>query len=86
MSELAETQLSEEQRKLVRDNDYLFVEIAAQRCLQLMRGAKPKVEVPAHKFTTVAIEEVRRHLVPWELGPDAQELEDEEDAGSSKAD
>ncbi len=46
---------------------YLFVEIAAQRCLQLMRGAKPKVESGARKYTTLAITEVESGEVPWRL-------------------
>lgn len=49
------------------EGSYLFVEIAAQRCAQLMRGAKPKVDIRAHKFTTIATEETSQELVPWEL-------------------
>lgn len=66
-----------EKRNLDSQNNYLFVEIAAQRCTQLMRGAKPKVEMPAHKFTTLATEEVDRGLVPWQL-VDEEELAAEE--------
>lgn len=46
---------------------YLFVEVAAQRCLQLMRGAKPKLETGARKYTTLAISEVESGEVPWRL-------------------
>lgn len=48
-------------------SEYLFVEVAAQRCLQLMRGAKPKVESGARKYTTLAIAEVESGKVPWRL-------------------
>lgn len=48
-------------------SEYLFVEVAAQRCLQLMRGAKPKVESGARKYTTLAITEVESGEVPWRL-------------------
>ena len=37
-----------------------------------MRGAKPKVDLRAHKFTTVAREEVRQELVPWDTATDEQ--------------
>ena len=46
---------------------YLFVEIAAQRCSQLMRGAKPKLDIRAHKYTTVSTQEVGEDLIPWEV-------------------
>ena len=49
------------------ESEYLFVEVAAQRCMQLMRGARPKVQVGARKYTTLAIAEVDRGLVAWEI-------------------
>lgn len=68
----------------IEDSNYLFVEVAAQRCSQLMRGAKPKVEMRAHKFTTLATAEVREGLIPWELAdPDELVGEDEEQDSSS---
>jgi len=48
-------------------SEYLFVEVAAQRCLQLMRGARPKVETSAHKYTTLAIAEVEAGTIPWKM-------------------
>ena len=57
---------------MLNDSYYLFVEVAAQRCSQLMRGAKPKVELRAHKYSTVACAEVREDLVPWEMATDEQ--------------
>ena len=50
------------------DSEYLFVEIAAQRCRQLIHGAKPKLESKAHKYTTLAVQEVDSGTVPWALG------------------
>lgn len=50
------------------DSEYLFVEVAAQRCVQLMRGARPKVEDKVRKYTTLAIREVESGEVPWEIG------------------
>lgn len=49
------------------DSEYLFVEVAAQRCVQLMRGARPKIETKARKYTTLAIREVDAGEVPWEI-------------------
>lgn len=63
-----------------QENNYLFVEVAAQRCTQLMRGAKPKVDVVAHKFTTIATEEVGRGLIPWTF-VDEEELLAEAEEG-----
>jgi DNA-directed RNA polymerase subunit K/omega len=52
------------------ESAYLFVEVAAQRCLQLMRGARPKIDSSARKYSTLAVEEVEDGHVPWELrGP-----------------
>ena len=61
------------------EGQYLFVEIAAQRCSQLMHGAKPKLDIRAHKFTTVATQEVAANLIPWEVRS-GEEIEAEEAA------
>ena len=57
---------------MLNDSFYLFVEVAAQRCMQLMRGAKPKLDVRAHKYSTIACAEVREDLIPWETVTDEQ--------------
>lgn len=49
------------------ESEFLFVEVAALRCVQLMRGARPKVESKARKYTTLAVDEVEAGEVPWEL-------------------
>ena len=51
---------------------YLFVEVAAQRCSQLMRGAKPKIDLRAHKYSTIACAEVKEELIPWRSASDEQ--------------
>ena len=63
---------------------YLFVEVVAQRCVQLMRGAKPKLDVRAHKFTTIAHEEVSHDLIPWEYGPETDDSEAGGDGGAEE--
>ena len=57
---------------MLNDSYYLYVEVVAQRCSQLMRGAKPKIDLRAHKFTTVARQEVREELIPWQQATDEQ--------------
>ena len=57
---------------MLNDSYYLYVEVVAQRCSQLMRGAKPKIDLRAHKFTTVARQEVREELIPWQQATDKQ--------------
>jgi hypothetical protein len=53
-----------------------------------MRGAKPKLDLRAHKFATVACAEVREDLVPWRTATDeqiAEELAAEEVAAGELA-
>jgi DNA-directed RNA polymerase subunit K/omega len=58
-------------------NRFLFVDIAALRAKQLRRGAHPRLGQAAvhenhpqpHKAERVAMEEVRRRLVPYDLPP-----------------
>jgi len=45
------------------ENKFKFISIAAARCQQLQRGARPRVDPRARKATTVAQEEVRQGLV-----------------------
>ncbi|MGD8330097.1 MAG: DNA-directed RNA polymerase subunit omega [Acidobacteriota bacterium] len=70
---------------MLNDSYYLFVEVAAQRCSQLMRGAKPKVELRAHKFTTVACAEVKEDLIPWQSATDEQLAEELATAAAEEA-
>ncbi len=55
-------------------NRFLFVDIAALRAKQLRRGARPRLDQAAleshsqpHKAERVAMEEVRRQLVQFDL-------------------
>ncbi len=57
-------------------NRFLFVDIAALRAKQLRRGARPRLDHNAHdahpqphKAERVAMEEVRRQLVQYDLPP-----------------
>ena len=57
-------------------NRFLFVDIAALRAKQLRRGARPRLNQSGHdghsqphKAERVAMEEVRRQLVQYDLPP-----------------
>ena len=56
------------------DSKYRFITLAAQRCNQLMRGAKPRVETRSHKPTTIAQEEVLAGLVEMRPPEDPMEV------------
>ena len=59
----------------VVSNRFLFVDIAALRAKQLRRGARPRLDAAAdhhpapHKAERVAMEEVRRQKVYFDLPP-----------------
>jgi DNA-directed RNA polymerase subunit K/omega len=72
--ENAETPESREPAPLVT-NRFLFVDIAALRAKQLRRGARPRIDQTLdhhplpHKAERVAMEEVRRQKVQFDLPP-----------------
>lgn len=49
------------------DSRYRLIVIAAQRSKQLLRGSPPRIEVDTRrrKNTSIALEEVKRGLVPF---------------------
>ena len=55
------------------DSRFLFVDVAALRAKQLKRGARPRLTedppVPLYKAERVAMEEVRRGLVLYDVRP-----------------
>jgi DNA-directed RNA polymerase omega subunit len=55
------------------DNKFKFITVAAARCNQLQRGARPKVESRSHKNSTIAQEEVRRGLIEFRAPEDLSE-------------
>ena len=53
------------------DSKYRKILIAAKRSKQIQKGARPRVQMPNNKSTRVAIEEINRGLVDFQLvGPD----------------
>jgi len=56
------------------ESRFLFVDVAALRAKQLRRGARPRLNEdvpPPHKAERVAMEEVRRGLVYYDVVPPA---------------
>lgn len=59
------------------ESRFMFVDVAAMRAKQLRRGARPRLDdgylaslrVQPHKPERVAMEEVKRNLVLWDLNP-----------------
>lgn len=51
------------------DSKFRFVLVAAQRAEQLMRGARPKIDLGKAKPTRVAMNEVDNGVVDWNYGP-----------------
>lgn len=60
------------------DSKFRLITIAAKRCEQLHRGARPKFETPSKKWAFVALEEVRQGLIDFEIleEPDDVAVED----------
>lgn len=48
---------------------FRFIAVASQRCRQLQKGAKPRVQSRSRKFTTIAQEEVLGDKVEFFEGP-----------------
>ncbi|HUO85823.1 MAG TPA: DNA-directed RNA polymerase subunit omega [Thermoanaerobaculia bacterium] len=57
------------------DSKFRYVLLTAARAEQLMRGARPKVEIAEPKATTVAIAEVDGEVIEWGYGPSPEEQE-----------
>ncbi|MEP7271810.1 MAG: DNA-directed RNA polymerase subunit omega [Acidobacteriota bacterium] len=51
------------------DSKYRKILIAAKRSKQLQKGARPRVQMPNAKPTRIALEEVNRGLVQFEILP-----------------
>lgn len=51
------------------DSTFRYILIAAKRAEQLVRGAKPRIDMPNRKPSRVAMREVVENLVDWDYGP-----------------
>lgn len=57
----------------LEQSTYRFIIVAAKRARQLQGGARPSLPTSAKKPTVIAMEEVRRGLVKYELPGQAEE-------------
>jgi DNA-directed RNA polymerase omega subunit len=55
------------------ENKFKFITVAAARCNQLQRGARPRVETRSHKNSTIAQEEVRKGLIEFRVPEELKE-------------
>jgi len=62
-------------------NKFEFIAIAAERCRQLQRGARPRIETDSRKWVTVAQEEVLAGVIEFSYGPFPEEIITEPDLG-----
>lgn len=51
------------------DSKFRFVLLAAERAEQMLRGAKPKIDMGELKATRIAMMEISNDLVEWDYGP-----------------
>ncbi len=56
-------------RTALMGNKFEFITIAGERCKQLQRGARPRIETPALKWVTIAQEEVLAGVIDYSYGP-----------------
>jgi DNA-directed RNA polymerase omega subunit len=59
-------------------NKFEFISVAGERCKQLQRGARPRIETAAHKPVTIAMQEVISGVIPYSYGPFPEEYAVEE--------
>ena len=70
-TELVDSEVDETNRQEV-DSKYRMIILAAKRSKQLQRGANPRIEIDPqkHKPTRIALEEVMRGRVHFNIKPD----------------
>lgn len=57
------------------DSKFRYVLLSSARAEQIMRGARPKVEVVTNKPTSMAMKEVTDDVVEWGYGPSPTDQE-----------
>ena len=58
-------------------NKFEFISVAGERCKQLQRGARARVESAAIKAVTVAMQEVLAGTIPYSYGPFPEDYQPE---------
>ena len=59
-------------------NKFEFISVAGERCKQLQRGARARIETMARKPVTIAMQEVLSGVIPYSYGPFPEEYPVEE--------
>jgi len=67
------------------DSKFRFVLLAAERAEQMLRGARPKLEIPDKKATRIAMHEIANDLVEWDFGPAPEPVIEEEESAEEAA-
>lgn len=62
------------------DSKFRYVLLVSKRAEQLIQGAQPKTKPRHAKPTRIAMEEVERNAVKWQLTPPAEETTSLENA------
>jgi DNA-directed RNA polymerase omega subunit len=62
-------------------NKFEFITVAAERCKQLQRGARRRIETSALKPTTIAQSEVLAGVIDYNYGPFPEEAQGEPEVG-----
>jgi DNA-directed RNA polymerase subunit K/omega len=62
-------------------NKFEFIAVAAERCKQLQRGARPRIETAALKAATIAQQEVLSGVIEFSYGPFPEEMQGEAEVG-----
>jgi DNA-directed RNA polymerase omega subunit len=66
------------------DSKFRFVLLAAERAEQMLRGARPKLEIPQKKATRIAMHEIANDLIEWDFGPAPEPIIEEAEAADSE--
>ena len=61
------------------DSKFRFVLLAAERAEQMLRGARPKMDMGELKPTRIAMKEISNDLVEWDYGPAPEAVVEEEE-------
>ena len=71
------------------DSKFRFVLLASERAEQMLRGAKPKIDMGELKPTRIAMKEISNDLVEWDYGPapeaEVDYIEDETGVAAEEA-
>ncbi len=54
-------------KAMIVENKYRRVLVASQRAKQIQKGARPLVQIPGMRATRIALEEIERGLIAYEI-------------------